>query len=298
MAVITHKRPEPLFGIRIPRWKRTLDVVGGTLILVCASPVLILVAVYIKLISPSGPLIFKQKRVGLGGANFTMWKFRTMTWKANTDAHQEYMAALIRGNSSEQQGQIGCQAMLKLDDENPDIILLGTYLRKTCIDELPQLINVIRGDMSLVGPRPVIPYEADEYLRWNKGRFDVTPGMTGLWQVSGKNRLTFNEMIRLDIRYGREMSPKLDSLILLKTPLAVLGEIDAGFARRLKRLLSRRFSAKNAGHDAATRHGEESDTSDSSTIVNIDESAFPPRKAGDHPGLVTDPVDRSLQKTT
>ena len=114
--------------------------------------------------------------------------------------------------------------MIKLDECDPQIIPFGRFLRNTCLDELPQLINVLRGEMSLVGPRPPIPYEVKEYLRWHNGRFDIVPGMTGLWQVSGKNGLTFKEMIRLDIRYTRNISLWLDLKILFKTPMAIFNQ--------------------------------------------------------------------------
>jgi lipopolysaccharide/colanic/teichoic acid biosynthesis glycosyltransferase len=112
--------------------------------------------------------------------------------------------------------------MKKLDDGNPDIFPFGRILRRSSLDELPQLINVLRGEMSLVGPRPPIPYEAAAYGGWHNGRFDAVPGMTGLWQVSGRNRLTFADMVRLDIRYARHLSPMLDIKILLRTPMAVM----------------------------------------------------------------------------
>ena len=126
--------------------------------------------------------------------------------------------------------------MLKLDDKNSQIIPFGKFLRKTCLDELPQLINVLRGEMSLVGPRPPIPYEAVEYSMWHNGRFDAVPGMTGLWQVNGKNRLTFKEMIRLDIRYARQLSLWLDLKILLKTPFAIITQIKDASQGKLSNL--------------------------------------------------------------
>ena len=115
--------------------------------------------------------------------------------------------------------------MSKLDDSNPQIIPFGKLLRKTYLDELPQFINVLRGEMSLVGPRPPIPYEVAEYIKWHKGRFDAIPGMTGLWQVSGKNKLGFQEMVRLDISYSRNLSFLFDLKILLLTPFAILSEL-------------------------------------------------------------------------
>jgi lipopolysaccharide/colanic/teichoic acid biosynthesis glycosyltransferase len=126
--------------------------------------------------------------------------------------------------------EIGGKAkpMLKLDGHDPQIIPFGKVLRKTCMDELPQLFNVLRGEMSLIGPRPPLPYEVREYRLWHKERFDALPGMTGLWQVCGKNRLTFREMIRLDIRYAKRVSFPLDLVILLRTPLAILDQAWGG----------------------------------------------------------------------
>ena len=142
-----------------------------------------------------------------------------MKVNSNTSIHQQYYCNLIKGNDNH------CSAMAKLDDNNPQIIPFGKLLRKTYLDELPQLINVLRGEMSLVGPRPPIPYEVAEYIKWHNGRFDAIPGMTGLWQVSGKNKLAFQEMVRLDISYSRNLSFLFDLKILLLTPFAILSEL-------------------------------------------------------------------------
>jgi len=141
----------------------------------------------------------------------------------NADAHRQYWKELI----------ISDKPMEKLDcGRDPRIIPGGKIIRKACLDELPQLFNVLRGDMSLVGPRPCIPYEAEEYLRWHTYRFDILPGMTGLWQVSGKNKLSFEQMVRLDISYANRMSPLLDLKILLLTMPAIIGMVfDAGLKR-------------------------------------------------------------------
>ena len=196
----------------LPVWKRSLDLCIALTGLVLLSPVFLLVALFIKLVSP-GPVFFKQERIGYNGKPFTFWKFRTMDVAVDTSGHRNQMAELIRGQHTD-------KPMTKQD--NPCIIPLGKLLRNTCIDEIPQLINVVRGEMSLVGPRPPIPYEVQEYHHWHKERFNALPGLTGLWQVSGKNRLTFNEMIRLDINYIRRISPWLDLKILLLTPKAIL----------------------------------------------------------------------------
>jgi len=205
----------------MPRWKRALDIVGASALLIAASPLMLMVALYIKVVSP-GPVFFTQQRVGRGGRPFYMIKFRTMRVNADQTAHKKYMAELIRD------AKAAGKPMVKRDEANPAIIPFGGVLRKSCFDELPQLFNVFKGDMSLVGPRPVIPYEVDEFLCWHYGRFDVLPGLTGLWQVMGKNSLTFVEMIRLDVRYSREMSPALDAEILLRTPGVILGQLTGG----------------------------------------------------------------------
>jgi lipopolysaccharide/colanic/teichoic acid biosynthesis glycosyltransferase len=194
-------------------WKRVMDVIGSLTAIIVLSPLLILTVIFIRIVSP-GPIFFKQLRVGYMGEMFTMWKFRTMKVKSDTAKHQQYTSTLVTND----------KPMTKIDHEHP-MILFGKILRDTGIDELPQLINVLHGQMSLIGPRPPIPYEVEEYLRWHKGRFDAVPGMTGLWQVSGKNRLTFNEMIRLDVRYAREVSLRLDMKILLMTPWAIISQV-------------------------------------------------------------------------
>ena len=212
---------EPFFVRRIPIWKRALDIFGSLLGLIILSPIFLGIAVLIKIVSP-GPVFFKQIRIGYRAQEFNFWKFRTMKANVDTSCHQKHLCELINDDDE------GCEEtekpMTKLDHDNPNIIPFGHFLRSSCLDELPQLINVLQGDMSLVGPRPPIPYEVEEYLIWHKGRFDGLPGMTGLWQVSGKNRLTFKEMIRLDIQYERQMSLATDLKILLMTPFAILNE--------------------------------------------------------------------------
>lgn len=208
-----------------PPWQRGLDIGGSLLGLLILSPVFLLTALVIKLVSP-GPVFFRQMRVGRGGVPFMLWKFRTMQVGADTAIHQNHMARLIRGAHDE----AAAQPMAKLDGDSR-VIPFGRIIRGTCIDELPQLINVLRGEMSLVGPRPPIPYEVREYLPWQKRRFDTVPGLTGLWQVSGKNRLTFNEMIRLDIRYCRTKCLWSAITILCRTPLAIAHEVASVWGR-------------------------------------------------------------------
>jgi len=212
---------EPFFVRRIPAWKRTLDIFGSFFGLIILSPLFLVVAILIKVVSP-GPVFFKQTRIGYGAKEFNFWKFRTMKVNADTSSHEKYLSELINEDDDEGEGDV--KPMIKQDRDNPNIIPFGHFLRSSCLDELPQLINVLLGDMSLVGPRPPIPYEVEEYLIWHKNRFDGLPGMTGLWQVSGKNRLTFKEMIRLDIQYERQMSLLTDLKILLMTPFAILNE--------------------------------------------------------------------------
>jgi lipopolysaccharide/colanic/teichoic acid biosynthesis glycosyltransferase len=213
---------EPFFVRKIPLWKRGLDLFGSVIGLIFFAPLFFIIALIIKMVSP-GPVFFKQERIGYGGKAFSLIKFRTMEINTDTEIHQNYCAELINGECTKQNSD---RPMIKLDDDNPNIIPFCKIIRKTCLDELPQFINVLRGDMSLVGPRPPIPYEVEEYLRWHKGRFDAIPGMTGLWQVSGKNRLSFKEMVRLDIRYSRSLSLFLDLKILLMTPYAIISEFN------------------------------------------------------------------------
>jgi lipopolysaccharide/colanic/teichoic acid biosynthesis glycosyltransferase len=176
---------------------------------------MILVAFYINLVSP-GPVIFKQQRVGYKGKTFTFYKFRTMKINNSTSSHQTYIKSLINSE----------KPMEKLDHgRDPRIIPGGKLFRKTSLDELPQLFNVLKGNMSLIGPRPCIVYEAKEFDHWHKQRFDVLPGLTGLWQVSGKNRLTFKQMIRLDILYGKNLSFLADLKIFILTIPTVIGLI-------------------------------------------------------------------------
>jgi len=206
----------PVFVRQLPLWKDILDVFLALVALTLLSPLFLLIAVYIKVVSP-GPVFFKQERVGFRGKKFLCWKFRTM--KVNNDAkgHEEYLKSLIQG---------GDQAMVKLDaKKDPRIIPFGGILRQTGFDELPQLFNVVLGDMSLVGPRPCLPYEAKEYDQWHSERFDTIPGITGLWQVSGKNRTTFREMMRYDIRYARRRSLRMELQILFGTFPAIFQQI-------------------------------------------------------------------------
>ena len=218
--------PPPLmrYGLvsPLPFWKRSLDVVGAGLGLMFLSPLFLAVAAVIKVSSP-GPIFFKQERVGHLGKRFVVWKFRTMRNDSDASGHQQHLTELIQ-HDEEAEGVAVPKAMTKLE-RDPRIFPFGRFLRVSCIDELPQLLNVLLGQMSLVGPRPPIPYEVAEYQRWHVARFEAVPGMTGLWQVSGKNRLTFKQMVRLDICYARNRSFWLDLKIIFVTPLAVIRQV-------------------------------------------------------------------------
>ncbi len=195
-------------------WKRGLDCL---LILLCAPGLLLIggaVALIVRVGSP-GPVLFRQRRIGHRGREFTCFKFRTMKAGAETDLHRRHTRQLIQSSTP----------MQKLDiRHDPRLVPLGRLLRAGGLDELPQLINVLRGEMSLVGPRPCIPYEYELYEPRHKRRFEAVPGLTGLWQVSGKNRTTFDEMINLDIYYAEHASLWLDLRILLRTPAALFGQ--------------------------------------------------------------------------
>jgi len=219
MDTASHARPieelDPHVLFRIPLGKRAIDILGSLVALLLLSPLFVLVALFIRIVS-TGPVLFRQKRVGYLGRVLTMWKFRTMHVNADATLHRNYLQELIHNEN----------VMTKLDNgRDPRIIPFGHLIRATGIDELPQLINVLLGDMSLVGPRPCLPYEAYEYHPWQMRRFDAVPGLTGLWQVSGKNRTTFKEMMRLDIGYARKRSFLLDLMIVLKTIPAIVVQV-------------------------------------------------------------------------
>jgi exopolysaccharide production protein ExoY len=200
---------------RIPFWKRFIDIGAAGVALIACLPLMLALAVAIKAASP-GPVFHKQRRVGRHGKVFTLWKFRTMRVDADDALHKDHLARLIESDAP----------MVKLDmADDPRIFPLGRILRRCYLDELPQLINVLAGQMSLVGPRPCTPYEVLQYKSPHMKRFSALPGMTGLWQVSGKNKTTFTEMIQLDIEYARNVSPGLDLKILLKTVPTILTEI-------------------------------------------------------------------------
>jgi lipopolysaccharide/colanic/teichoic acid biosynthesis glycosyltransferase len=194
--------------------KRLLDIAIGVLLLIVCAPIFVLVAGLVRFTSP-GPILFVQERVGKDGKLFCMYKFRTMFRDAESAVHRAYYVALVRGVAQPAQGKY------KLVDD-PRITPSGRLLRRYSLDELPQLINVIRGDMSLVGPRPPIPYEVELYTSRQRARLMMPPGLTGLWQVSGRSLLDFDDMVRLDLLYIEQWSLWSDLLILLRTPRAVM----------------------------------------------------------------------------
>jgi lipopolysaccharide/colanic/teichoic acid biosynthesis glycosyltransferase len=196
------------------RVKRAFDLCGSLAGLIITAPILAVVAVLIKLTS-RGPVLYRQVRVGKMGHLFTLFKFRTMNTDNNPAVHKKYVQSLICGKAPAADG------VYKIVND-PRITRIGSFLRKTSLDELPQLFNVLMGDMSLVGPRPPIPYEVEVYQPWHHTRLFVKPGITGLWQVSGRNRTSFSEMVMLDIHYTASFSIWNDLKILVKTPLVMV----------------------------------------------------------------------------
>lgn len=197
--------------------KRTTDIIGSLILIALCLPFCILIAMAIKATS-KGPILFRQMRVGQHGKQFLFLKFRSMYVNNDHNVHREYVTKLINKETSEKQGS----AVYKLTSDKR-ITPIGRFLRKTSLDELPQFINVVCGDMSLVGPRPPIPYELAQYQTWHRRRLlEVKPGITGLWQVTGRSSVDFDSMVRLDLKYATSWSPWLDLKILLRTPLAVI----------------------------------------------------------------------------
>ena len=208
---------------RALRWKRALDVLLILLALPVLAPLALLIALLIRSGS-RGPVLFKQERVGFQGRRFMCFKFRTMFVDADMATHQGHLLQLMKSNAP----------MQKMDSEgDPRIIPFGVWFRASGLDELPQLINVLRGEMSLVGPRPCLPYEYDQYLPWQKERFQTVPGLTGLWQVSGKNKTTFVEMVVLDIMYAKHKTLWWDlKIILMTVPTLVIQMLEAQRVRK------------------------------------------------------------------
>jgi len=199
----------------IPRWKRVLDILLILIAMPLLLPLMLFIAILVRCVS-AGPVLFRQERIGIGGSRFRCFKFRTMAVGNDVAVHQGHLKDLMASNAP----------MTKMDVKGDRrIIPFGVPLRATGLDELPQIFNVVLGQMSLVGPRPCVPYEYEKYLPWQKERFNVLPGLTGFWQVSGKNNTTFEEMMRLDIYYSRNSSPWFDVRIIVKTIPALIIQV-------------------------------------------------------------------------
>ncbi len=189
-----------------PRWKRISDLLLISTTAIIWLPLMAVIMYGIKIVAP-GPVFYRQRRIGFRGQPFLIYKFRSMKVNAETQSHEQYLERLIREETP----------MSKLDASDKRLIPLGHLLRASGLDELPQIFNVLRGEMSLVGPRPCTDIEFSCYQPWQKNRVDAPPGITGYWQVNGKNKTTFNEMIAMDIQYARNMSLRLDLWIITKT---------------------------------------------------------------------------------
>jgi exopolysaccharide production protein ExoY len=226
---------------RVPRWKRCLDI---ALILISApawAVLMVAIALLIKLVS-RGPVLFRQERLGLSGVPFSCLKFRTMHAGAPTAYHEKHLIQLMQSD----------RPMQKLDDKDPRLIPIASLLRATGLDELPQLFNVLRGEMSLVGPRPCTVQEYAAYTSAQRARLHVLPGLTGLWQVSGKNRTTFQQMIELDLRYARLSCLWLDIEILRRTPLVLSQQILETLHRRRAKEIPPTTRRTRIAHDRRT----------------------------------------------
>ena len=196
--------------------KRGIDIIGSLIGILLFSPLMLVTFLVIKATSP-GPAIFKQIRLGYRGVPFHFYKFRSMFLDADDRIHREYVDNLIKGNL-EVINQGNTQKPLYKIKSDPRVTSVGRFIRKTSIDELPQLFNVLKGEMSLVGPRPPLPYEAKKYQSWHLRRIlEIKPGITGLWQVEGRSQTSFDDMVRLDLKYCRHWSLLLDLKILIKT---------------------------------------------------------------------------------
>ena len=235
-------------NIGMPRWKRVLDVATILLALPVVLPVALIITLIIRRYSP-GPILFMQERIGYRGKKFMCLKFRTMKTGAIGQTHCDHTTALM--NSS--------KPWAKMDGIDPRLIPFGSLLRATGMDELPQLLNVVRGEMSLVGPRPCTTYELERYLPWQMERFDAMPGLTGLWQVSGKNKTTFAEMICMDISYAKTISIWLDIKITFKTIPALIDQFADTIV--IKKLMSSRNdkpqrNMKEIGNERCRKDGD------------------------------------------
>lgn len=195
-----------IISSKIPLWKRALDVTLVGLTAPITLPIAVIITGYIKLVS-TGPVIFKQQRVGINASDFICYKFRSMRPNVSISSHQSHLKSLVETNSP----------MEKIDNYDDRLIPGARFLRASGLDELPQLINVLKGDMSLVGPRPCLKYEFEYFKKSHKKRFEVLPGLTGLWQVSGKNKTTFSEMVNYDVAYATNHNFLMDLKIIFST---------------------------------------------------------------------------------
>ena len=201
--------------------KRTIDIVGSSIMLILLAPLFLVIALIIKLTS-RGPVFYRQQRVGRYGQTFTFLKFRSMYVNNDSNVHKDFVTRLIASKAGETAPKETGESVYKLTNDKR-ITRVGKILRRTSLDELPQFLNVLKGEMSLVGPRPPIPYELAAYQTWHRHRLlAVKPGITGLWQVMGRSSVRFDEMVRLDLRYASTWTPWLDLKILLRTPGAVI----------------------------------------------------------------------------
>ncbi len=201
--------------------KRLMDICGSGLALIMCTPLFLILGLAIK-VSSKGPILFKQNRVGQYGRRFTFLKFRSMQVDNDPSVHQEYVKKLIAGQAERIASNGNAEGVYKLRNDRR-VTKVGNFMRRTSLDELPQFLNVLAGDMSLVGPRPAIPYEVAAYETWHRRRvLEVKPGITGSWQVTGRSRVKFDEMVRLDLQYAKSWSPWMDINILMRTPRAVI----------------------------------------------------------------------------
>ncbi len=201
--------------------KRSMDVIGSVLALFLGAPVFLAVALAIKATS-KGPVFFRQQRIGQHGTPFVFLKFRSMQVDNDANIHKEYVTNLIAGKAQKNPSNGNGGGVFKLT-KDPRVTPVGSFLRRTSLDELPQFINVLKGEMSLVGPRPPVPYEVEAYDLWHRRRLlEAKPGITGLWQVTGRSTVKFDDMVRLDLQYARSWSPWMDIKILLRTPVVVI----------------------------------------------------------------------------
>lgn len=209
-AALEFPDPADQLEAQMPDWKRVFDLTLIALTYPIWLPLMLIVMAALKISSP-GPIFYRQERVGFRGRSFMIFKFRTMKMHAQTSRHEWHFRRLMRNGAP----------MTKLDAGDPRIIPWGRFLRATGLDELPQIFNVLRGEMSLIGPRPCTRLEFERYEDWQQERVGTLPGLTGYWQVSGKNKTTFQQMIEMDLFYAKNLSLRLDLWILMKTPTAL-----------------------------------------------------------------------------